>query len=159
MPRRVGVVPLLRIFLVALFGVVLVLQFFSFPGQFAYMARVDADLAWLRWPLTAVAFGTLLGFEVVLVATWKLLGMVERDRIFTTRALRWVDLVVRATAGGGAVFAVGFVLVGVNATDPGLPLLLFVVGLGIVVVELVVLVLRSLLRQATELRADLEQVI
>ncbi len=57
------------------------------------------------------------------------------------------------------MFAAGFVLVGLNATDPGLPLLLFVVGLGIVVVELVVLVLRSLLRQATELRSDLEQVI
>jgi hypothetical protein len=156
---RLRVVPLLRVFLVALFGVVLVLQLFSFPGQFAYMARVDSELAWLRWPLTLVAGGTLLGFEVVLVATWKLLGMVERDRIFTPDALRWVDVIVRATAGGGAVFAAGFLLVGINATDPGLPLLLFVVLLGIVVVELVVLVLRSLLRQATELRADLEQVI
>jgi hypothetical protein len=159
MPRRVGVVPLLRFFLVALFVLVLVLQVFSFPGQFAHMARVDADLAWLRWPLTAVAVGTLLGFEVVLVATWKLLGLVERDEIFTVDALRWVDLVVRATAAGGAVFAVGFVLVGIAATDPGLPLLLFLVLLGITVVELVVLVLRSLLRQATTLRSDLEQVI
>lgn len=153
------VVPLLRFFLVALFAVVVLLQVFSFPGQFAAMARVDADLAWLRWPLTAVAAGTLLGFEVVLVATWKLLGLVERDAIFTVDALRWVDLVVRATAAGGAVFAAGFVLVALNATDPGVPLLLFVVLLGIVVVELVVLVLRSLLRQATVLRSDLEQVI
>ena len=159
MLRRVGVVPLLRFFLVALFAVVLLLQTFSFPGQFAHMARVDADLAWLRWPLTAVAAGTLLGFEVVLVATWKLLGLVERDEIFTVAALRWVDLVVRATAAGGAVFAVGFLLVGFNATDPGVPLLLFLVLLGITVVELVVLVLRSLLRQATTLRSDLEQVI
>ncbi|MFC7575525.1 DUF2975 domain-containing protein [Klenkia terrae] len=59
----------------------------------------------------------------------------------------------------GAVFAVGFVLVGFAAEDPGLPLLLFLVLVGIVVVELVVLVLRSLLRQATALRSDLDGVI
>ena len=157
MPSRVA--PLLRFFLVALFLLVLVLQVFSFPGQFAYMASQDPELAWLRWPLTAVAAGTLLGFQVTLVATWKLLGLVERDAIFTTDSLRRVDLIVRATAAGGAVFAVGFVLVGIAATDPGLPLLLFLVLLGITVVELVVLVLRSLLRQATTLRSDLEQVI
>ncbi|SDP51521.1 Protein of unknown function [Klenkia soli] len=159
MSRRVGVVPLLRVFLVVLFALVLLLQTSSFPGQFAAMAREDAELAWLRWPLTGVAVLTLLGFEVVLVATWKLLGMVERDRIFTTDALPWVDLVVRATAAGGVVFAVGVGLVGLAAQDPGLPLLLFLVLVGIVVVELVVLVLRSLLRQATTLRSDLEQVI
>ena len=159
MSRRVGVVPLLRIALVLLFVRLVFLQAFAFPGQFAALAREDADLAWARWPLTAVAVGTLLGFEVVVVATWKLLGMVERDRIFTTDALPWVDLIVRATAAGGAVFAVGFVLVGFAAEDPGLPLLLFLVLVGIVVVELVVLVLRSLLRQATVLRSDLDGVI
>ncbi|GAA4315031.1 DUF2975 domain-containing protein [Klenkia terrae] len=159
MSRRVGVVPLLRIALVLLFVLLVFLQTFAFPGQFAALAREDADLAWARWPLTAVAVGTLLGFEVVVVATWKLLGMVERDRIFTTDALPWVDLIVRATAAGGAVFAVGFVLVGFAAEDPGLPLLLFLVLVGIVVVELVVLVLRSLLRQATALRSDLDGVI
>ena len=159
MSRRVGVVPLLRIALVLLFVLLVFLQAFAFPGQFAALAREDADLAWARWPLTAVAVGTLLGFEVVVVATWKLLGMVERDRIFTTDALPWVDLIVRATAAGGAVFAVGFVLVGFAAEDPGLPLLLFLVLVGIVVVELVVLVLRSLLRQATALRSDLDGVI
>lgn len=159
MSRRVGVVPLLRIALVLLFVLLVFLQTFAFPGQFAALAREDADLAWARWPLTAVAVGTLLGFEVVVVATWKLLGMVERDRIFTTEALPWVDLIVRATAAGGAVFAVGFVLVGFAAEDPGLPLLLFLVLVGIVVVELVVLVLRSLLRQATALRSDLDGVI
>jgi hypothetical protein len=159
MSRRVGVVPLLRIALVLLFVLLVFLQTFAFPGQFAALAREDADLAWARWPLTAVAVGTLLGFEVVVVATWKLLGMVERDRIFTTDALPWVDLIVRATAAGGAVFAVGFVLVGFAAEDPGLPLLLLLVLVGIVVVELVVLVLRSLLRQATALRSDLDGVI
>ena len=159
MSRLLGVVPLLRVFLALLFALVLVLQLLSFPGQFAAMAREDPELAWLRWPLTAVAVVCLLCFQVVLVATWKLLGMVEQDSIFTSDALPWVGVIVRATAVGGGVFAAGFVLVGANADDPGVPLLLFLVLVGITVVGLLVLVLRSLLRRATVLRADLDEVI
>ena len=50
--RRV-VLPL-RVFLVLLFGILVVFQTMSLPGQFAYMARESPDQAYLRWPLTAV---------------------------------------------------------------------------------------------------------
>jgi hypothetical protein len=41
-------------FLVLLFGILLLFQIMSLPGQFAYMAKESPDLAYLRWPLTAV---------------------------------------------------------------------------------------------------------
>ncbi|HEV7653319.1 MAG TPA: hypothetical protein VGP36_01090 [Mycobacteriales bacterium] len=50
--RRV-VVPL-RVFLVVLFGVLIVLETLPLPGQFADLAREWPDDAYLRWPLTAV---------------------------------------------------------------------------------------------------------
>ena len=50
--RRV-VIPL-RVVLVPLFGILVVFQTLSLPGQFAYMAREAPDIAYLRWPLTAV---------------------------------------------------------------------------------------------------------
>ena len=44
----------LRVLLVLLFGILVVFQVMSLPGQFAYMAREDPEHAYLRWPATAV---------------------------------------------------------------------------------------------------------
>ena len=46
-----------------------------------------------------------------------------------------------------------------NADDPGVPLLLFLVLVAGAALGLVVVVLRALLRQAADLRADMEAVI
>jgi hypothetical protein len=47
------VIPL-RVFLVLLFGVLVVFQTMSLPGQFDYMAQEDPEHAYLRWPATVV---------------------------------------------------------------------------------------------------------
>jgi putative transcriptional regulator len=66
MTERLAVVPL-RIFLVVLFGVLVVFQTLSLPGQFAYMAQESPDLAYLRWPLTALSVFWVLCVQVVIV--------------------------------------------------------------------------------------------
>jgi hypothetical protein len=153
------VVAALRVFLVALFGVLVMFQTFSLPGQFASMARESPDMAYLRWPMTAVTVFWVLCVQVVVVAIWKLLTLVKKDRIFTESSLVWVDAIVWAVAAGWVVLVGVFLLVGFNADDPGLPLLLFFLLTGVTVVGLLVVVLRALLRQATALRTDLEAVI
>jgi Protein of unknown function (DUF2975) len=52
-----------------------------------------------------------------------------------------------------------FLYVGFSADDPGLPLLLFLLTIGVTVLGLLMVVMRALLRQATTLRADMEAVI
>jgi len=52
-----------------------------------------------------------------------------------------------------------FLYVGFRATDPGLPLLLFLLSVGVAVLGLLMVVMRALLRQATTLRTDMEAVI
>jgi hypothetical protein len=52
-----------------------------------------------------------------------------------------------------------FLFVGFRASDPGLPLPLFLMLVGVAVVGLLVVVLRALLRQATTLRTDRQAVI
>lgn len=152
-------VPVLRIFLVLLFGIFVVFQIMSLPGQFAYMAQESPDLAYLRWPLTAVSVFWVLCVQVVIVCTWKLLTMVKSDRIFTEASLAWVDLIVGAVAAGWMVFLGVFLYVGFNARDPGLPLLLFLMLMGGAVLGLLMVVMRALLRQATTLRTDMDAVI
>ena len=155
---RLAVLPL-RVFLALLFLALVFLQTFSLPGQFWHMAEESPDQAYLRWPLLAVSVVELLCVQVVIVCTWKLLGMVEDDRIFSEASLGWVDAIVWAIAAGWAVLAGVYLYVGLHADDPGIIVLLTVILLGGAVLGLLMVVMRALLRQATTLRTDMEAVI
>ncbi|NJP34309.1 DUF2975 domain-containing protein [Micromonospora thermarum] len=149
----------LRVFLVLLFGILVLFQTMSLPGQFAHMAEESPGFAYLRWPATAVSVFWVLCVQVVIVCTWKLLTLVKNDRIFTEASLRWVDAIVWAVAAAWVVLLGVFLYVGFNANDPGLPLLLFLLLTGVTVLGLLMVVMRALLRQATTLRTDMEAVI
>jgi hypothetical protein len=149
----------LRVFLVVLFGVLIFFQVVSLPGQFAYMAERDPSHAYLRWPATAVAVFWVLCIQVVIVCTWKLLTLVKNDRIFSDAAFGWVNAIVWAIAAAWVVLVGAFFFIGFNASDPGLPLLLFLMVVGVTVLGLLMIVMRRLLRQATVLRTDMEAVI
>ena len=153
-----AVVPL-RICLVVLFGILVVFQTLSLPGQFRHMAEEHPEDADLRWPLTAIAVFVVLCVQVVVVATWKLLGLVSADRIFTRDSLVWVDAILGAIAAGWLVLLGIFLWVGFQADDPGAPMLLFLLLVSGAVLGLLMVVMRALLRQATTLRTDMEGVI
>ena len=155
---RRAVTPL-RIFLVLTFGILVVFQTMSMPGQFAHMAKEDPDSAYLRWPLTALAFVEIACIQVVIVCTWKLLGMVQQDRIFTPDAMRWVDVILGAVATAWVLFAALFLYVGFQADDPGLPMLMTLLLLCGGTLGLLMAVMRTLLAQATTLRSDMDAVI
>ena len=159
MLREHGVVSLLRVFLVILFAVLVMLQTFSLPGQIRYMAQQSPEDAYLRWPLTAVAVFWVLCTQVVVVATWQLLTLVKRDQIFSDASFGWVNAILGAIAAAWVVLVAVFLYVGFRATDPGLPLLLFLLSVGVAVLGLLMVVMRALLRQATTLRTDMEAVI
>src|ERR671911_2614870 len=148
----------LRVFLVLLFGVLVLFQVMSLPGQFAYMAQEPPEHAYVRWPATAVTVFWVLCIQVVIVSTWKLLTLVKNDRIFSEASLVWVNAIVWAIAAGWVVLVSVFLYVGFNADDPGLPLLLFLMVVGVSVLGLLMVVMRALLRQATTLRTDMETV-
>ncbi|KWV31260.1 MULTISPECIES: DUF2975 domain-containing protein [Micromonospora] len=149
----------LRGFLVVLFAVLVLFQTMSLPGQFAHLARESPEQAYLRWPATAVTVFWVLCVQVVIVATWRLLTLVRKDRIFSEPALAWVDAIVWAIAAGWLTLVGVFLYVGFHADDPGLPMLLFLLSVGVTVLGLLMVVMRALLRQATALRTDMEAVI
>lgn len=153
------VVPVAKTFLVALFAVLVLLQWFSLPGQFAHMAQESPAQAHLRWPLTAVAALLVLCVQIVVVCTWRLLTLAREDRIFAVASLVWVDVIAAAMLAGWSVFLGLFVYVGVQATDPGLPLLMFLLLVSGAVLSLLIVVLRELLRQAVTLRSEMDAVI
>ncbi|MBJ7324515.1 MAG: DUF2975 domain-containing protein [Rhodococcus sp.] len=154
-----AVVLLLRLFLAALFAVLVLMQVMSLPGQFAHMAQESPESAYLRWPLTIVSIFWVLCIQVVVVATWKLLTMVNRNAIFTRASLVWVDTITWSIVAAWVVLVGVFLYVGFGADDPGLPLLLFLLVVIVAVAALLMVVMRTLLRQATELRSDMDAVI
>src|SRR3954454_1729506 len=158
MNERRAVAPL-RIFLVLLFGILVLFQTMSLPGQFAYMAKESPDLAYLRWPLTAVSVFWVVCIQVVIVSTWRLLSLVREDRIFSENAFGWVNAILGAIGAGWVVLLGVFLYVGFKADDPGLPLVLFLMLIGVAVLGLLMVVMRALLRRATALRTDMEAVI
>jgi hypothetical protein len=149
----------LKIFLVVLFCILVLFETMSLPGQFAHMAQESPEQAHLRWPLTAVSIFWVVCIQVVIVSTWRLLDLVQDDRIFSAVSLAWVDVIVGAIAAAWAVLCVVFLWVGFTANDPGLPLLLFLLVTAVAALGLLMVVMRALLRQATTLRSDLESVI
>jgi len=144
---------------VVLFGVLVLFQVMSLPGQFAYMAQQDPERAYLRSPATAVTVFWVLCIQVVIVSTWKLLTLVKNDRIFSEASLVWVNAIVWVIIAAWVVLVSVFLYVGFNADDPGLPLLLFRMVVGVSVLGLLMVVMRALLWQATTLRTDMEAVI
>lgn len=156
--ERKAVAPL-RGFLVLLFALLVMLQTLSMPGQWRHMAEENPEDAYLRWPLTVVSVFLIGCAQVVIVATWKLLTRVQQDRIFSASSLVWVDAIVYAAGAAWLVLAALLVWVGFQADDPGAPVLLLLIQLGVAVFGLLMVVMRALLRQATTLRTDLEAVI
>lgn len=149
----------LRMVLVAAFLLLVLFQVMSIPGQFAHMTQESPERAHLQWPLTMFFILEVACVQVVIVSTWKLLTLVKQDRIFSRGALVWVTAIVWAIAAGWTMLAALAAVVVLNADDPGLPLLLLLVLVAGAALGLVVVVLRALLRQAADLRADMEAVI
>lgn len=152
------VVPL-RALLVLLFAGLVVAQVWSMPGLFAEMAEQEADLAYLRWPLTIIAILVLLCVQIVIVCTWQLLTMVKADRIFTEDAFGWVDGILWAMAVAWVLVFGVFCYLTALRRDPGLPIVLFGMVLAGGVLVLLMVVMRALLQRATSLRTDMEAVI
>lgn len=155
---RLAVVPL-QITLVLTFGALLFAELVSFPGMFAEWARDDPGFADVRWPLLAVVELGMVCVQVVIVSVWRLLGLVSQDLVFSREAFRWVDLILGAIGIAWLLLAGLVVVVFATSDEPGNPVASMLVFLPGTVFALLMVVMRALLQQATELRSDLEGVI
>ncbi|WP_326578839.1 DUF2975 domain-containing protein [Actinacidiphila glaucinigra] len=121
-------------------------------------------------PLTPLRLVTILGMvaaQVALVCVWRLVTMVRRGTVFSHAAFRYVDVVIGAIVTDALVW---FAVTAINAPDqredPGVTVIMGGIGVAILGVALLVLVLRMLLVQAvardveaTQMQAELDEVI
>jgi hypothetical protein len=154
----------LRILLVIAFVALVAAQVWAVPAVLPELTEPTTERHFMRWTMLAVAVLGLACVQVVVVCTWKLLTLVTTDRIFSPGSLPWVSAIVWAITAGWLMLLATFVcayyfIVDEVSDDPALPALLLLLLLVGAVLGLLVVVMRALLRQATNLRADMEAVI
>lgn len=125
-----------------------------------YYAETVPQYGYLHAPLLAVTLGFCLVVELGVVATAVLVARVRSGRILEARSVRWVDLLIGSVTVAGVLVAVFAVLVRVaDGVPPGGMLFIVIGGIALLVLDLLLLVLRSLLRGAIVLRAELDEVV
>ena len=138
---------LLKLVFTALLALLLMLQFFSFPGQFRYMAEQEPENAHLRWPLTALSFLMILAVEIIVISVWKIVDALEKEK-GRALELKFVNYAIAALSFIWVVIACGLVLLLLNADDPGLPVVVTVIETAVTAVGLLLLFYRRLLQRA-----------
>ncbi|GHJ33675.1 MULTISPECIES: DUF2975 domain-containing protein [Streptomyces] len=143
-------------------------------GQFVVIPTTAADevdrfppYAPFAVPYATVAIVGVACVQVALVAMWMLLSMVRRGAIFTPLAFRWVDLIIGSSVVA-TLLATGvtthLALADIPSPDDGMEVISALAaatagaGVGAAFAMLVV-IMRSLLRKATELQAEMAEVV
>lgn len=115
-----------------------------------------------RWQLPMLVPALALGvcMQVGVIATIVLVSRVRSGRILESRAVRWVDVLVGVVTLAGLLTVVLLVVMRLaDAVPPGVMLVLLLGGISLLVLDLLLLVLRSLLRRAIVMRRELDEVV
>ncbi|MEU3219340.1 DUF2975 domain-containing protein [Streptomyces sp. NPDC006971] len=163
-----------RLFIVALrVGIVAAIVIGLF-GQIVVVPTTAADevdrfppYAPFAAPYVAVAIVGIACVQVALIAVWMLLAMVRRDAIFTPRAFRWVDVIIGSSALA-TLLAIGvaghLALADIPAPNGNMDIIsalaAAIAGVGVgASFAMLVVIMRGLLRKATDLQTEIAEVI
>jgi len=157
--KKGSVIVVLRSFFVTIFLGAFFGQLVIVPSFANESAALFPEVAFLAIPYTILVNVGIACLQIVVVAIWILLSMVQHDVIFTSQALRWVNVILWSAAGATMlVLFLGVHLLGVmQAGGPGV--LLAVGGATIcgTAFVLLMLVMRGLLLSATTLESELPE--
>jgi len=151
----------LRVLIVILFLGTLSAQLWFVPQLAGSAAREFPELEYLAVPYTVLLIVTVACVQAVLVALWVLLSRVRQGAIFTDRSFGWVNVIIAAGAIATVlVFGLEIHLLGiVDVGPPPLGILLSGIVVAGAAFVLIMVVMRGLLRSATALQSELDEVV
>lgn len=154
-------IAVLRVLLVLIGLGALLGQVVVVPQVATGLAEQFPEVARLAVPYAVAAILVVACAQVALVAIWFLLSMVARSAIFAERTSRWVEVIIAAGIAATVIsVVVCFHLVGVvGVGGPGVVLALGAAAIGGTAFVLLMVVMRGLLRTATELKSELDEVV
>lgn len=121
----------------------------------------DLAVSTTGWRIAAIAILALwvLCLQVVAVCIWQLVSMAAADAVFSDGAFRFVDVVIGAISAAALLTAGLATLLAPGDIAPGVVGLIYGAAVATGGVALVVVVMRSLLRKAIEMRTELDEVV
>ena len=159
MKTRVAV-DLLRILLVGSLLVILFLQVIGLPWLSGVVAEDLPEEAHMRWPILALSVMGLGCVQVGIICTLRLLGLTRQGDVFSPRSLRQVDVIIGSFLFATLVCLATIVYQSFTVGGPPIWTLLLLSGILVGIgMALLMVVMRTLLVQATTLRAEMDAVI
>ncbi|MHA6693421.1 DUF2975 domain-containing protein [Homoserinimonas sp. A520] len=150
----------LKALIVVMIVLVLACQVFVVPDVAAQMALRNPEVAYLQLPGILITVAFLLCVQLALVCVWRLLTLAGASIIFSEDAFKWVNgilyLVIVATI---LIFGSFIILQSAGVASGAVNV---ICALGVVLgagFALLVVVLRGLLHQASQLEQDLSEVV
>lgn len=121
----------------------------------------DLETAPIAWRVAAVSILALwvVCLQVVAVCIWRLVSMAAAEAVFSVGAFRFVDIVIGAITVAAVLTAGLATLLLPGDVAPGVVGLIYGAAVATGGVALVVVVMRSLLRKAIEMRTELDEVV
>ena len=151
---------LLRILIAILVTLLFFCQIVVIPRSLSTLALVYPDLGSIVVAGIGSAIVFVLCAQVLLVCVWRLASLARADRIFSDRAFVWVDIALGAVLVATALVVLALVLLqSAGANPPSIALLCvigIVVGAGL---AMLIVLMRGLLRKASQLERDLSEVV
>lgn len=151
---------ILKVLILLLIGLLVVCQVGVIPATATSMAARYPEFAHLEVPGIVIGVVFVLCAQVVLVCVWRLLDLVGVHGTFSERAFVWVDVALGAVVLATALVAGSLgLLLAARAAAPSISILCLlgiVVGAGL---SLLLVVLRGLLRKASQLEHDMSEVV
>ncbi len=151
-----GIVVVLKAIVAVIVAAILVSQVWLIPLMANSAAEDLPEYAWMELPLLVLVEVALVCVQVFLVCVWVLAGRVVRGSIFEESSLTWVSVLAAMPVGVALASLAAFFYI------PGPPLLGLTVLLVVLIcigLSLLLVVMRTLLVQASADHADLQGVI
>lgn len=146
--------------IVVLIALLVVCQVFVVPEVAQQMVVRSAGLGYLKTPGILITVGFLLCVQISLVCVWRLLSLVRAASIFSNDAFTFVDIILGTVALATLLIVGSFLTLAIAGVAS--PSVVILCSLGIVVgsgLTLLIVVLRGLLRKASQLEHDLSEVV
>ncbi|MDT3331240.1 DUF2975 domain-containing protein [Microbacterium aquilitoris] len=131
-------------------------QLLVLPALWGDLATVPIGL---RVTVIMILALWLVCLQVVALCIWRLVSMAAADAVFSAGAFRFVDAVIGAIAVAAILTGVLATLMAPGPAAPGVVGIVYGAALATGGVALVVVVMRSLLRKAIEMRSELDEVV
>ncbi|SDG15556.1 DUF2975 domain-containing protein [Microbacterium sp. 77mftsu3.1] len=135
----------------------------SLAVQILVLPTIWNDLGALptAWRVTVIVILALwlVCLQVVALCIWRLVSMAAADAVFSVGAFRFVDVVIAAIAVAAVLTGALATMLVPGSAAPGVVGIVYGAALATGGVALVVVVMRSLLRKAIEMRSELDEVV